>query len=674
MPAWLWYTDAFETQASIPDTGPETTDVHIIAHPDDDLYFINPQVQHALQAGRKVVSIYVTGGENDGRNGDVDQADYSGYVAARYEGLRAAYGDMTLSDSGGKWNRDTLELTDGNLAERATLDDAENVEMIFLNLWENSERQPGSNGKRLMDLWTGDTEEHHTLIASSSPIDESYSYTRDLLIETLADLLTEINPGCVRTLDPDPDPQVHDDDNPKYADQEGYSDHIDHTAVALFAHAAVEQWRSRGPQANMAIVESYRGYYNRRWPKNLSTNAIDEKNRPLAIYAWQDDRECGNDIGCGDLKIGGEPIWDHKYGASTILRYPADVSWWRCSAEGQLFGSTVHAGGAVRWVSSVDHTSWSQVMTPEKDTLLPGICQATVGADIWFEFAVRADFKGEPSDNIRHLVARRFAFGGAQGDWVDLGNPEDDDAERGRLLGSPSAVALADGRVMVAVRNFERGVSIRIHNPDGDWDDWTRLDGGDIIQDGLCTVSGGDAVAEIFGCAADGFAHWWYVDDVGWQYELLEVGGPVSTPTVVRLDDDRILLLSRQEDSAEVWAYLREGEEWTSSGSLGGDGGIGPIAAVAPPDWDGRVALAANNDKGTTSLAVLAADTESLEHDWVDGGPLTVRSPGITVDNDGRVAAAVLGNDGKLHVARNDSAKVELPTQWDAVNPTEQDG
>jgi hypothetical protein len=345
-----------------------------------------------------------------------------------------------------------------------------------------------------------------------------------------------------------------------------------------------------------------------------------------------------------------------------------NASWLRSNADGRLFASTTHASGTAQWMDgSRGDSGWTRSLTPHDALLLPSSSLATAGADVWWEFAVSAKYAAKPSDHRRNLLARSFAFGGAQGDaWHDLGNPEED-AERGRLLGTPAAAGLPDGRVFVAVRNFHRKLSLRIQRPDGSWDDWQKLPGGDVIQDGICAVGLADGSADIFGCAEEGFAHWRHTVDGGWTYELLKGGGPVATPTVVVLGKDSLALIGRHAENANVIARLRDKGEWTAEADLGGHGGFGPVAAAAPSDWDGRIALAARNDRGTVSLAVLGAGGEKLTKTWRDTGPLMQRAPGLAVDGSGRLAVAVLGKDGDLHVARQTDPGVGLPTAWKAA-------
>ncbi|MDX2920900.1 PIG-L family deacetylase, partial [Streptomyces sp. NE06-03C] len=42
--------------------------LQLLAHPDDDLYFMNPDTREALDAGTPLVCVYLTAGEADGVN------------------------------------------------------------------------------------------------------------------------------------------------------------------------------------------------------------------------------------------------------------------------------------------------------------------------------------------------------------------------------------------------------------------------------------------------------------------------------------------------------------------------------------------------------------------------------------------------------------------------------
>ncbi|WP_243087716.1 PIG-L family deacetylase [Streptomyces sp. 891-h] len=42
--------------------------LQIVAHPDDDLYFVNPETAQSLRSGRPLTTVYLTSGESDGVN------------------------------------------------------------------------------------------------------------------------------------------------------------------------------------------------------------------------------------------------------------------------------------------------------------------------------------------------------------------------------------------------------------------------------------------------------------------------------------------------------------------------------------------------------------------------------------------------------------------------------
>ncbi|MEJ8645510.1 PIG-L family deacetylase [Streptomyces sp. MS1.HAVA.3] len=46
----------------------EGTVLQVVAHPDDDLFFMNPDVSRSISKGVRVATVYLTAGESDGRN------------------------------------------------------------------------------------------------------------------------------------------------------------------------------------------------------------------------------------------------------------------------------------------------------------------------------------------------------------------------------------------------------------------------------------------------------------------------------------------------------------------------------------------------------------------------------------------------------------------------------
>ncbi len=78
--------------------------LNIVAHEDDDLLFLSPDLLHAIQSGRTVRTIIVTAG---------DAGDGASYWQSRESGSMAAYAQMsgvanswTQSDAGVSWASD----------------------------------------------------------------------------------------------------------------------------------------------------------------------------------------------------------------------------------------------------------------------------------------------------------------------------------------------------------------------------------------------------------------------------------------------------------------------------------------------------------------------------------------------------------------------------------------
>ena len=636
--AWLPTTSTAVTPPA------PTTQLQITAHPDDDLYFYNPDTEHAITAGHRVVTVCLTGGEADGRNGDGPDldVDFNGYVAARYTGMRAAYAGMAGLEPTARWRREPLTVT-GRQLEIATLVDEPRVQLVFCNLWEDSAKCPGSSGQRLMNLWQGDTEEHHTLTPTGGPVTEPTVFDRAAVRDTLVALLDRFRPHLVRTLDPDPDPQIHDDDNPQYADQDGYSDHIDHTAVALFTVDALHRWWSSGNPDT--VVEAYRGYYNRRWPRNLSPQAYRAKERCTDLYAWNGGPACHDTAGCGDGKIG-TPSIGHAFGASTVHRYPHPVAWLTHRFDGRPEAVAVRGGRLERWTGSTG-TGWTRARVTGADHLEP-VVNPVPGTE--FVLAVTVRVAADPNSHLRTVLAHRGGPSG--GSWIDLGNPDDGDSDRTRRrgLGTPIGVALDGPTPMIVARGRDRRPCLR--TPDGadTWLPWLRLDG-PVVQDGLAVLRQRGRV-EIFGAAVDGVARWWRDDADHWHHEVLATVPPSVPPTVVPLPDDGALLVVRKPESASLVGYLRTADGWdTTPHDLSGTGGTGTIAGMAVPAWDGAVALATRNDAGTVGYAVIDPADATRLVDWVDGGPPTVGAPSLTLDADGLPALATFGLDGRLYTA-----------------------
>ncbi|WP_345680637.1 PIG-L family deacetylase [Yinghuangia aomiensis] len=637
--------------------------LNIVAHPDDDLYFLNPDVQQAILEGDEVTGVCVTCGETDGKNvrdGDKTPVpvDFPKYSAARQTGLRAAYAEMAVGDRKSPWSREALPLPGGRVADLSTLQAAPHVRLVFLNLWQDGTRS-GVPGPRPRELWAGAAGTIPTMTYKSGPSTTSYAYDRAGLIEVLAALIERYQPSVIRTMDPDPDYLKHnnaDHATRQHADFGDYADHQDHSAIAMFSWAAIQQVNSRAAGAAAGpAVESYRGYVNERWPYTLDEAAFREKVRLLGIYGWTDGKSCGDPYGCGDLKVAdGAP--GTGWGQSTTHRYPGDTSWLRTAPDGRQAAFAVLGGQAVVW-SAAPAGAFAAPVPLGGGPLLPQVAAACTPDGRFVVFGLRMHLEAaSPGGQRRSLVfAEQTGPGGRFSDWTDLGNPADGiqlDANRARSVGTPSAVALADGGIQVFVRNTGTGLSTRYRPRGGTWGPWTDLRGG-AIQDGIAAVADADGRIEVFGSRKDGIARWSQAVPGGpFTFGRLDVPAPAGPPVALRGSDDRLRLAVRQPQTTQVLVYAQRkpGGDWDPKPSaLGGPGGFGPVAAVHRDD---RTVVATRNDAGNVSVGQHRGNGNA-DASWAPGGPALLHSPSVTLAPDGGFTVALLGVDGRLYTSRS---------------------
>ncbi|GAB3647574.1 PIG-L family deacetylase [Glycomyces tarimensis] len=627
--AWsLWDSAGPHEPPRHPATGP--VHMQIVAHPDDCLYFINPRIARVLAAGAGICTVVLTAGESEGRNSrdPAGAPDFAGYAAARNTGLRRAYAHLATGDSESVWDRECADLDSGQQVEICVLRERPEVHLIFCSLWTNLGRLTG-DFTRLLALWEGGLDTSLVLPPTDSGLGES-TVDRETVRASLLDLLDRYRPVVVNTLDPDPDPVAGEKLG---AEQNGYSDHIDHTAAALFAWDAVTEW------AQAAAVESWRGYYNRRWPGNLGSADRRIKGRALNVYAWADGFDCGDPVGCGDRLIVGPDVGD-TYGIATHPRYSAAL------AAPRVAGTAVPvAVRGARLCVATGHT-WKDAGGPD---LLPAI--GTAGSRV---FGLAPGLTPERDGHTRdvHLLDL------TTGEWTDLGNPAGS-GDLARHVGPPTA---ADNGTMtvVAVRSPDRGVHVRTKLVGYEWTDWSPLEGR-MIHDSPAAVATTDGGIAIIAATPAGLAVWEW-SDLGWNtrdLDLPHVGGepgyvPASAVTAAAAPDGRVVIASRSAGSSDIVLHYGRGRSWTAT-LLTLDGGVlAPAVAVGS---DGTVAVAC--DDGAGAPAVLTVGLDELEHSpaarmdahWSRGDIVLAKRPALAFDSGGGLALWATGTDGEVYTA-----------------------
>ncbi|MGW4700599.1 PIG-L family deacetylase [Streptomyces sp. NPDC004285] len=573
------------------------------AHPDDDLYFMNPDTQRLLDAGVPLVSVYVTAGEHTGRNRIAGMPetppDRAAYSSARHQGLRQSYAVALGLPAFTPWRRGVLTLPGGRRAESDVLTHGgRRIELVFLNL-------PMHTNRRYMAvpaLWQDRALELRTHLSAGSPVTRSDAYDYDGLVDVLTGLLRRHRPTVVHTLDPDPDIQLGDEATRRRdSEQPGYADHGDHTAVASFTWAALCRWVSDAVRDGEPIpaftTTAFRGYYNRHWPKNLPPEVLEEKAARLVPYGGDPSWRCGNPSGCGDYGVGGDrPLTNRKgWVRSTHHRWPGPAPALATGPDGRLAAYGVLGLRAVRWRETAPGV-WGEPVDLGGGPLAPVLGSAVLGDGRILLLGVRfAALDGHGAADRREVVLlEQRSPGGGFLAWRGLGGPERGD-DRGRRIGTPVALAAPDGRVHLFVRNADKGVSTRVRAAGGSWSAWRPLPGGGEVQDGLAVSLDASGRVHLYAAGRESVRHW--VDGVPQRARL-----PLSGSTVASAGG---ALYHRAPAAARL-----AGPE----GDAGLDGYGGVVAARSPEvgsvllgtDERGRTALRAGGrlrTRGGTAVA-----------------------------------------------------------------------
>ncbi|MER5642617.1 PIG-L family deacetylase [Kitasatospora sp. NPDC002227] len=613
--------------------------VHVIAHPDDNLYFMNPDLDQAVASGATCVTVCLTDGESDGRNvlhAERQQvpADRPAYTRARINGLAASYAVMATGDENSPWDVELVSYLPGLQVERHTLRAAPQIQLIFPALVEAravSLFRPES----LRGLWLGQSDRLPTLPPARSRLAPGVTYTREQVTATLTAILDHYRPTVVRTLDPNPDhsPQKP-DGKPGAPGGPLYLDHQDHTYSAYFAQAALARHFASG-RGRTASVESYLGYVNAGLPHNLDAPAVDRKAKLLDVYGWTDDRDCGDPAGCGDRKVGGGAL-RNGWAQSTRYRAPGSGEW--LVATGNGFAAFALLGGSAHWWRSGADGRWSGPRQIEGDGLegqLQVVRQASGQLRL---FGVRTTLEYETAKHRREIVTCEQQ-GDGFGEWIGLGAPDGDDPVKSMEAGYPVAVALADGTVQVFARSWAGTVAVRTLD-----DDWQLLtlppEAGPAVHEGLGAVVDSAGRTHVF-APGKTVVHW-ASDQPGGALRpagptgLPTPGGPVSASVSA---DGGLRVDFREPKSAKVLTARRaSGSGWKVAAESAPPGGFGRVSAV-----DGAVAV--RDRQGHVGLLTSSGK-------WAHGGPLLAGTPSVGADAKGVAVAVALGCDGRLYSAR----------------------
>ncbi|MEU5686069.1 PIG-L family deacetylase [Streptomyces venezuelae] len=669
---------------------PQTTEaiVQIVAHPDDDLFFINPEVGQSLRSGRPLTTIYLTSGESNGVNGpragagtgagrDVGlgasqgrprpKSDKRKYAKARQNGIRAAYAEMVTGRPDHPWQRTMIATAGGGHAELDTLQGYPHIHLVWTLLHEAGSIT-GDRPHSLHGLWEGRIDALGSQLAHGGPVTRDFSYTKEQLIQTLTGYLRRFRPTQVRMQNPTPGRL---DRNLKC------SDHQDHRFGARFVQQALARYAASGSRPHFT-VQTYMGYFNGGLPQALDPASGASKARTLATYSASDDaiREaCGDPAGCGDLKVAAspKPRWSHSIhhagdsGADWLLAGKDDSLWAFAVLDGRIAhwhrpGGKGGAGGkwgAGRWKGPVFQPG-TGIDTGVRPTALPDGRIAVFGTRTLSGDGAVDGYSREVGYVVQQGPGEPF------GPWQSLGTPELSDEIGTNDISSPAVVVDRDGAMSVFLRDSTHQLTTRAQQPDGTWTPWRALGGEAVHGD---PVAATDRAGRAYVLAATPHTVLaWIRDEPG-----ADVRGPLATglpattlPLTLRRDDDGVRVFYRAPNSGNVCSARLHADALTAPSSepgrvrrsstahtstsvtdLGGAGGYGPVSATAD-DWGG-VLLAARTATGDVATAWGASGTARTRPQWNHTGVLPAGAPSSAPLSSGGVVLTMLGLDSRLY-------------------------
>jgi LmbE family N-acetylglucosaminyl deacetylase len=213
-----------------------TTTLTFVAHQDDDLIFMNPDVASDEQAKYNVWVVYLTAGQDTGG---------MEYAHKRIEGARAAHARAAKVDN--NWTPEILSLAGHDVATNTL--DGTNVRLAFTYIWSASGEAGDSNGD-LYRMWFD-----ANFVAQ--PIDGSATYTRSSFLDMLRAVISTAKPDYIRTQNTITNRDV---------------DHIDHISGALFA-AQADSCQGR----TVIQRDEYLDYVIKEMPPNIEGYWATEK-------------------------------------------------------------------------------------------------------------------------------------------------------------------------------------------------------------------------------------------------------------------------------------------------------------------------------------------------------------------------------------------------------------
>jgi len=253
-----------------------------VAHEDDDLLFMNPDIHDTIRAGGCVQVVYLTAGE---------RGEGVGYMSQRENGVRAAY--ALMAGAANTWVPSALLVNKVQIAQYSLWKNPR-VSLVFMRI-----RDPWLD-KGWGDLTPLSRLDLQPEQKAQSLGDYFETYSRDSLVKTLSALILRFEPGKIRLMDDSVETPYS-----KLCWRCVGHDHPDHIASARLVRDAMAI-----TTGNYEAV-SYVNYPNQERPLTLTLRQLSEKSRIFNLYAQYDYRYCSVPLNCKE-PLGPAALWAER--------------------------------------------------------------------------------------------------------------------------------------------------------------------------------------------------------------------------------------------------------------------------------------------------------------------------------------------------------------------------
>ena len=248
------------------------TIMNIVAHEDDDLLFMSPDIQANIDNDDCIRTVYLTAG-------DAGQDKY--YWIGREEGSEAAYASMANIHKE-EWVQRTVKATDSAYFTIANHPKNKKLSMIFMQLPDGN-----INGSGFAKYQYNSLSHMLNTTGTITSVDGQSTYTTASLEATLETIMKQYQPTTVRTL------STYDGPN--------FPDHSDHHMTNIITHQVLNKYLSANSiEPSTVPIISYMGYPVRLFPVNVTGPAFDRKLATFLAYSQDDPAVCHSQQDCAN--------------------------------------------------------------------------------------------------------------------------------------------------------------------------------------------------------------------------------------------------------------------------------------------------------------------------------------------------------------------------------------